>query len=186
LEATTPTQRLNLLASAVNGLDAFNENPKTPDKDGGYRLYTRINVVVCCKGNTITSFSAKTDKDGGNELPFIDGTISLDGGPFTAAPTIRLLPSFLLVVWRGWGRPNLLAEPGMQAVALRTSVNIWHKGEIWLQCNKGRGTYSIKSFFGSQFPSHRLWVNGMRKRNVPQGPFSDLWTPKPGDPTFVK
>ncbi len=43
----------------------------------------------------------------------------------------------------GWGHPNtLLAEPGIQAVLFRTSVNIWHEPTVQLFCDKnGQGKY---------------------------------------------
>jgi len=62
--------------------------------------------------------------------------------------------------------------------------------ELWatVTCsadNKPR--YSLSSFAGSQFPSRKVWFNGIRERTVGQRTFADLWTPY-GDakPGFVK
>lgn len=79
------------------------------------------------------------------------------------------------VTWKTWGRPNLLAEPGMQWIAFRTSVNIWHEVKVKITCNKGKPVFRVLSFRGSRYPSRRLWKNGTLIRDVPQGSFSDLW-----------
>jgi hypothetical protein len=94
-------------------------------------------------------------------------------------------------VMRAWGHPNVLAEPGMQWVAIRTSVNIWHEAHIRFSFANGKVTYKVISFAGGSYPSRKLWLdNGFyNNRNpdayVPQGPISGLWDPDPNNPTFV-
>jgi hypothetical protein len=94
-------------------------------------------------------------------------------------------------VMRAWGHPNPLAEPGMQWVALRTSVNIWHEARITFSSENGKVTYKVMSFTGGHYPSRRLWVdNGYYNGGQPdgrfdQGPISALWKADPSNPTFV-
>lgn len=105
--------------------------------------------------------------------------------PTTEPVGFAVAPPTLRHYWTGWGRPNLLVEPGMQWVATRTSVNIWHKPAVKICCRGGSGTYSIERFDVSRFPSHRLWVNGVLDDDIVQGAYGDLWTPLPGTPSFV-
>ncbi len=116
--------------------------------------------------------------------PRLEGTINMSG------PKIqRIDASTIAVIWMGWGRPNFWLEPGMQWIAKRTSKHIWHDAEVWLHCEEdGTGTYTIPSFDGSRFPSHRLWVNdGIPAVTRTQRFYSDLWTPSQiYGPQFVK
>jgi len=134
------------------------------------------------------SYSATEYRDGGQEGPGIYGTINMARGIGNSQPIIRRAGDNLVIAnWIGWGRPNRLVEPGMQWVATRQSVNIWHKTEIWFTCQGGEGKYRIVSFSGSKFPSHKLWVNGGREqKHNRQGAFSDLWYGQFGQPTFVR
>jgi hypothetical protein len=131
--------------------------------------------MQCCKGKLSVS-NAIPDKEGGLKLGFglgnIYGTIRL-----TELKGRRISESEMEYSWLGWGRPNLLIEPGMQWVAERTSVHIWHRPVVRLSCVAGKGFFEIKSFGGSKFPSRRLWVNGDLQKDTPQGTFGDLWTP---------
>ena len=173
----TATDRLGVLAAFVSQLGAFNQNPLTDVKDGIYRLYSRINVCYNCVGNTITAFTSTTDSDGGKEGPGVYGTMNLSDTNFTGTPIIKKTGNTIIVTWSGWGRPNVVVEPGMQWVALRRSLNIWHLAEVWLTCAGGKGYHQVVSFRGSRFPSHRLWVNdGKPERFIPQGPLRPFGT----------
>lgn len=183
------TARLNFLAGIVGKYPpfnaAFNENPWTDIKDGKYRLYTRADIAFCCDGSRITFPKvASTDMEGGVEV----AALGIEGTIHMSKVTIkRTSLSSIEVSWLGWGRPNSLVEPGMQWVAYRTSVNIWHGPTVILSCNNnGQGTHKVKSFAGSRFPSRRLWINGTLESNKRQGAFSDLWHHQPGNPTFVR
>ena len=109
--------------------------------------------------------------------------------------TINMLPvhlenrteSSVDVWWTDWGRPNQLAEPGMQAVGQRTSTNIWHSPDVRLSCKNGQGKFEVldPQTAVSRFPSHRIWVNGVRSYFKAQKAVSDLWTPSPANPDFV-
>jgi RHS repeat-associated protein len=166
-------QRLAILASLVGGLAAFNQNPLSDAQDGQYRLYGKVEIAARCCGSILTSYSYDTDKEGGNELPGINGTINMDVDDGRGAWGFSLTSA--TVTWKTWGRPNLLVEPGMQWVALRTSVNIWHEGKVKITCSGGKPIFTLLSFRGSRYPSRRLWEDGALIRNVRQGSFSDLW-----------
>jgi hypothetical protein len=168
-------------------LAAFNQNPLSDAKDGQYRLYGKVEITARCCGSILTSYSYETDKEGGNELPGVNGTINMDLDDGRGAWGFSLTSA--TVTWKTWGRPNLLPEigvPGMQWVALRTSVNIWHEGKVNITCNSGKPIFTVLSFRGSAYPSRRLWEDGVRIRNVVQGSFSSLWQSQSwAEPTMV-
>jgi hypothetical protein len=174
-------------------LYGLNENPMTEDKDGKYRLFTRVDFRFCCQNGRITFHDKElnrlqrhsgmgywTDKDGGQEAPGIYGTINMDQMKFRNSG-----PDEWKFEWRGYGKPHWAAEPSFGLLKLRTSVNIWHKvtGRIFCQGDAGMIEAQVN---GSQFPSHRLWLMGTLKQTIPQGNLSGLWQSDSTDPTFVK
>jgi hypothetical protein len=94
--------------------------------------------------------------------------------------------SAAILEWVGWGHTHPIVEPGTQWVALRSSVNIWHRPEIEIYCLGNEGYHRVLSFQGSKFPSRRLWVNSALEENIAQGAFSDLWDPHSDNPEFVR
>ena len=189
-------QRMAIFASVIPTLaraaftaigenyDPFNQNPDSDAKDGEYRLYGKVEITARCCGSILTSYSYKTDKEGGRELPGVRGTINMDVDDGRGAWGFSLKSA--TVTWKTWGRPNLLAEPGMQWIAFRTSVNIWHEGKVKITCNGGKPIFTVLGFRGSRYPSRRLWEDGTLIRDVAQGSFSDLWNAQSWwEPTMV-
>ncbi len=180
-------QRLAALASLVGGLAAFNQNPLTDVKDGQYRLYGKVEITANCCAGFLTSYSYKTDMEGGTELPKFDiaGTINMEVN--ARRDGLGFSPRSATVTWKTWGRPNLLVEPGMQWVALRTSVNIWHEGKVRISCNGSKPIFTAMGFRGSRYPSRRLWQDGGKPIvDRPQGPLSSLWDAQSlWEPTMV-
>jgi RHS repeat-associated protein len=189
-------RRLAVAAAAWSKLDPFNQHPADDTKDGNYRLFAQMDIRYCCDSGKLLTPTKREDKDGGLEgyvpvprpgilpprlVPF-HGSINLD------AKIVRVSPSTIELEWKSWGKPHpVFAEPGIQAVGARTSVNIWNKGKIRIWCSGDKAFYRIESFTGSRFPSRRLWIDGgAPKRNVPQEYLSDLWVADPVDPTFVR
>ena len=166
-------KRLAYLAGAIGKLPAFNENPQTDSKDGKYRLYSKVEITARCCGSFLTSYSYKADKDGGHEVGPLYGTDNLDIEGDRGAWGFSVKSA--TVTWKTWGRPNVFVEPGMQWVAFRMSVNIWHEGKVKITCKSGNPVFTVLSFRGSRYPSRRLWEDGVRIRNYRQGTFSDLW-----------
>jgi hypothetical protein len=166
-------RRLAIFASLARRLDAFNQYPLSDAKDGEYRLYGKMEITARCCGSILTSYSYDTDKDGGREAPGIYGTINMDVDDGRGAWGFSLTSA--TVTWKTWGRPNVLAEPGMQWVAFRTSVNIWHEGKVKITCSGGNPILTVLGFRGSRYPSRQLWKDGRLIRDVPQGALSDLW-----------
>ena len=175
-------------AATLAGLAAitdvsFPERPTTDAKDKGYRLYSeRTFTVTCENGSIISATSSPVDTDAGKE------------GPIQPPPLITSRVSGALVgrnfrfAWMARGRPDPSVEKlTFQAVCSRTSVFIWHliAGEI--EC-VGTTPVVRTSLVGSQFPSHRVFVNGIEDRAAfrAQGPFSNLWIPHPADRTMVR
>jgi hypothetical protein len=204
--ANAGTARLTLFAKAVRlaKLKAFFQNPATDAKNGLYRLYTRAVLQFSCCGNKLACVETQlTDMEGGLEFParyiWIRDIYGLPVRQVQVTPdiygTINMSPvhlenrteSSVDVWWTGWGRPNALAEPGMQAVGQRTSTNIWHSPDVQLSCENGQGKYQVldPQTAVSRFPSHRIWVNGAFEWGRPQKALADLWTSSPARPDFV-
>jgi RHS repeat-associated protein len=172
--------RLQTFGSVVGDVDAFNQNPTTDARDGQYRMYTRVTIKAsCCKDGAPTVSIVSTDTDAGREGPGLSGTINL------SQPDITTVGSTARVHWKGWGRPNAAAEPGMQWVAMRTSTNIWHDITIVVSCKDGKPSFQLGGVVVSKFPTFRLWKDGQTIRRISQGALSDLWQPDSSDSSFV-
>ena len=121
--------RLAMFASSwVADLPAFDETADTEARDGGYRLYGKMEITARCCGKFLTSYSYKTEMEGGAELGQFSGTINMD----ISASYLYLYSA--TVTWKTSGHPDFAAEPLMQWVALRTSVNIWHMPKVKITC----------------------------------------------------
>jgi hypothetical protein len=137
-----------------------------------------VEITARCCRNILLWYSCKTDKEGGRELPGISGTINMELDDGFDAWGFNLTSA--TVAWKTWGRPNLIAElTGMQWVAFRRSLNIWHEGKVKITCSQGKPIFTLVSFRGSRYPSRRLWEDGVRIQNIPQGSFSDLYRAQP-------
>lgn len=189
-----PTHYAMVQAGALfGGLDAFDQYPEDDAKDGLYRLYSRITAVFCCTDEgKLEGPILDLDKEGGKEgsIPImtifgivsvpIEGTINQN-----VIPT-KIGESSAFITFSVWGRPNHLAEVGMQSFGLRTSKNIWHRGNVIISCKGNKGYHNLDRFSGSRFPSHKIWINSNLEDEIDQGFLSDLWVAdKPGS-AFVK
>lgn len=85
--------------------------------------------------------------------------------------------------WAIFGSPPLAAEPPFAAICPRLSRYIWHKIVVEFECDNGTPRIVKHSIGGSQFPSHRLWVDGDNKMSKRQDGFARLWY---GQSTFSK
>ena len=184
-----PGANLRLRALAAITDAGFSENPLTDAKDKHYRLYSsRTFTVTCSGGNVVSVVPSPIDTDSGREcIPRT--TACLQAPPLTVSnvTTRMIAPTAFEFTWMAKGRPNLGAEPGMQMVCPRTSVFIWHNVSGRIECAGGEPKVAIR-LSGSQFPSHRVFVNGaVQPPTIPQGPFSNLWVPTGiSDPTLVR
>jgi hypothetical protein len=125
------------------------------NKGGQYRMYTRVTIKAsCCKDGPPTVSIVSTDMDAGGEGPGLSGTINL------SQPDITAVGSTVRVHWKGWGRPNAAAEPGMQWVAMRTSTNIRHGITVIVSCKDGKPSFKKDAVSVSKFPAFRLWQDG--------------------------
>jgi RHS repeat-associated protein len=159
-------------------LDAFHEDPEADTEDGNYRLYTRVKIEVsCCDGKP--NVKTLKDSDGGHELGPFWGTINMSSDITDTASGDKV------VRWRGWGRPNRFLEPGMQLVASRGSVNIWHDITVIVSCKGDKPVFMLDKIETSRFPSFRLWQDGKLVKDQDQGSFSDLWQGMPNSLDFV-
>jgi hypothetical protein len=184
-----PSADLKLRALALATDAGFSENPMTDAKDKHYRLYSARTFTVTCDGGRIVSVvPSPIDTDAGKEcIPRT--TTCLQAPPLIVSNVTGALvtPTMFRFSWKAKGRPHLGAEPAMQMVCPRTSVYIWHVVNGRIECAGGVPRVSVQ-LTGSQFPSHRAFVNGaLQPPTVPQGPFSNLWVPSGiSDPTLVR
>lgn len=173
-----PVADLKLRALAYATDAAFSENPLTDLKDKIYRLYSARTFTVTCSGGSIVSVvPSGIDTDAGREC--IPSTTTCLQPPALTLSGVAAAPmgSTYGFEWTARGRPHLGAEPAFQAVCPRTSVYIWHRISGRIACVNGEPR-AVVSLTGSQFPSHRAWINGrLQPPTVPQGPFSNLWVP---------
>jgi hypothetical protein len=172
-------QRLAALAAVTDA--TYSENPPHDRMDKGYRLFTQCAFQVTCQGGrptTVTASPLATD-------------VGMEG-PITPPP---LIVSRVVVgkdahgftfAWTAKGRPHPMVEPPFTAVCPRTSVYIWHTVSGRVDCRGPRPRVTMLTLRGSQFPSHRAFVNGLIHTTIPQGVFSNLWVPTPGDTTRVR
>lgn len=170
-------------ALASDLFPAFNENPRSDARDGEYRLFAAIDLVMCCQNNNLIVDPFKEDKDGGVEMSGFGQSIT--GTSNLSADIEQTSSSSIQLSWTTWGRPASLVEPGMQAVGMRRSPNIWHSGKINFTCDAEGITASVVAFTGSQFPSRRLWINSELVAQERQGDVSALWRPDPDRPGLI-
>jgi OmpA family len=178
------TGRLAALALATD--TAFSENPLTNLKDKKYRLYSERTFRVECLGGKIVRVTpSPMDTDVGLEcLPRTSVCLhppSLIVSGVSAAPSG---PATFDFAWFAKGRPPRAAEAGFQVICPRISWFIWHRISGRIDCS-GPTIRVTTRLVGSQFPSHRVFINGALVTTVPQGTFSRLWFPSPSDLTMV-
>ncbi len=176
--------RLAALAAATQA--ATGENPFTDAKDKIYRLFSaRTFTVTCANGGLVSVIPSAIDTDVGVEcvptsrLCLTPPPVLVSG--ISAGPSGSSTFDF---AWAVKGRPHPAAEPGFQLVCPRTSVFIWHAIQGQIACTSSGVTVTTR-LAGSQFPSHRVWVNGAVRATIPQGDFSQLWLSSPVDATQV-
>jgi len=172
---------LNAFAVATN-LN-FLEDPIADDKDGKYRLFTRVDVQVFCEdGQLVYANVAKVDTDAGAEPNNMSGTIALKD-----LQVVMLGGNDLGIFWQGEGTPDPSAETAFEVVAHRSSRVIWHMIGVGATCNADdSATFGMSQFRASDFPSHRVWINQVLTGNIVQGPFVSLWRSDPNrGPTYV-
>jgi hypothetical protein len=83
------------------------------------------------------------------------------------------------------GQPNVAAVAAMDLAKRRTCRYIWHRVSGSLSCRTGKPALEA-NIAGSAFPSHALWRDGKKVKNVPQGPFRDLWKCDSKEPLYVE
>jgi hypothetical protein len=160
---------------------SLGENPLDDLKDKHYRLFSSITIRVITdpSGNIVTIGQAGPMRTDTGQEGFLQAP-PLQVSRVSAIPTAK----GRTFSWFGKGCPNPLVEPGFQFVCPRTSRFIWH--QVFVDVEPAGSTLSVSvSLSGSHFPSHRIYVDGAIKSTIPQGVFSDLWTPSSSDPTVV-
>jgi len=170
---------VRLAAFAAATIPAFQENPQTPARYSNsplptgesYRLYSQISFVAgVYNGQIVNTSLINTFLEGGTEFPFaLNGTIDMTGFQ------LQLTNGELQARWMTYGHPDFYAEPVFNAVAERKSINIWHLNQITVTAGGQNGVDVVGLFRGSQYPSHRTWINESLTSNLSQGEFVNLW-----------
>ncbi len=176
--------RLAALAAATQA--ATGEDPLTDAKDKIYRLFSaRTFTVTCANGGLVSVIPSVIDTDVGLEcVPATRLCLTPPPLMVSAVSAGPSGPGTFDFTWTVRGRPHPSAEPGFRLVCPRTSVFIWHTIQGRITCTRSGITVTTR-LIGSQFPSHRVWVNGAVRATIPQGNFSQLWVPSPADATQV-
>ena len=180
-----PRRRQDMLEELAKETDkSFSEDPRTTAKDKHYRLLSSCNFSVSWSDGKLVSVAPSVlDSDGGKE-----GLLQPPDLIVTPVTTGMIGASIFTFSWEAKGRPHLLAEPFFQSVQPRTSFYIWHaiSGRIDVSSGTPMTTGVLR---GSEFPSHRAFVDGriaVVPPEMPQGVFSKLWVPDPSDPFKVR
>lgn len=172
------------LAAVIN-CATMGEDPEEGTKESGeYRIWSSTTIDVTCDGDTVKSWrSSGIQTAFGTEFAIFatSGEIS---EPLKFEPS-RGPAEEVEFDFRVKGRPNAVAIAAMSVVKPRTCTYIWHRAKGRLTCSNGDPEISAK-IEGSQFPSHRLWVDEEQVSEVEQGPFRELWVCDPNDPFSVK
>lgn len=164
----------------------MSENPLSDHLDKKYRLYTERTFSVTYRdGKLITVLPSGFTTDVGPECPPVGPCLTPPPMAVTAATSGATSASIHRFSWMAEGRPPLVAEPAFQGVCPRTSRFIWHKVDGEIDCSGSKPVVRVK-LGGSQFPSHRVFVNGRLVVTVPQGGFSNLWVADPADLNRVR
>jgi peptidoglycan hydrolase-like protein with peptidoglycan-binding domain len=196
-------QALPLLA---RGTDAsFSENPghdrvftAPPPNGKGYRLFSQGRVEAVARGGILVDVRlvGALARDAGKEcipdVPWLPPSVTagacLEAPPLIidrAFSTSRISATSMRFTWGVKGRPPEIAEVVFSGICLRSSVYIWHVITGTVEIAGGVPTITSLDITGSQFPSHRAWVDGVVFDHQPQGPLSNLWNAAASDPTRV-
>ncbi len=184
---------VNFHLAAVQTDLGFSEDPLNEDEDKQYRLYTHVGLIATCSGGRMVNNDVGTvQSDVGTEPAHpLAGVVAL----YPAPMKIQQRPAQLLAGsqgvtfgWFGRARPAEVIEPFFTAVSPRTSIYIWHDLTVTVVCGPQgpQVDYARTKLIGSQFPSHRLWINLALVRTIMQGNFDDLWIADPTRPWLVR
>lgn len=175
------------LAAIVNCGTLGGDNP--PDGNRGsrnFRIFSQLSVAATCNGNRVASWEIKPP-----ELAFgTEFVVFLTGGeimtPLSVAPAAKGADAAQVKFsYAVRGQPNVAAITTMDLAKHRSCRYIWHRVSGTLVCRAGKPALDA-SIAGSAFPSHALWGDGVKVKNVPQGPFRNLWKCDAKDPLYVE
>jgi outer membrane protein OmpA-like peptidoglycan-associated protein len=184
---STAAMRIQLLAAAVD--TAFCEDPRTDAVIKDYRLFSGASFNVVSAGGTLLSATGSLVTDSGKECEPITKKLCLQAPPLFVVKPLTITktgPTTFDFTWTVKGRPPGPAEIAMNNICPRTSVFIWHTISGRVDVSSGRPVVSIPVFGGSNFPTHRVFVDGAIRSTVPQRDFINLWIASPTDATLVQ
>lgn len=182
----TPPATARLVALAAATDLAMSENPLTDARDKRYRLFSaRTFAVTCQDGRLVSIIPSALDTDVGTEcIPRTRACLQPPALTISGVSGRISGPNTFEFSWTARGRPHLAAEPAFQGVCPRTSRYIWHTVSGRIDCSTGEPRVTVR-LVGSQFPSHRVFVNGVAVSTVPQHGFGRLWVSAPSELTRV-
>lgn len=146
------------------------ENPKSGDPASKeYRLLSSVTYTATCTNGTVAVTLKDSSLSNGREFVVLPTSGSWDPAPIASAsgPTVS-------VSYGMKGEPNTVANTCMNAVKARNCTWIWHRVTATFSCHNNKPTVSAR-LEGSDFPSHRLWINDSCNKEIDQGSFDGLW-----------
>lgn len=176
-----PVTELSAFCVALNA--STHDTMLTAAKDRQHRMYSQLKLdastnasgqfVVRVFGQTTSAFTASM---------FIT-EVGLEGGVLTPPPLrieeLRMQmsnPNKYVVEWLTLGRPAPIAEPGFTEICWRDCVFIWHKVSLAIE-RVGPNFTCTPTLVGSKFPTHAVWVDGIKRAAIAQGQIGKLWVP---------
>jgi hypothetical protein len=183
--ANSCSERFN--AFAVNCTLWGGENPADGELDSGqFRLWSQVLVEAQCNANKVTKWKiAGLTTSFGKEAFFqtsgnVSKPLSVSPSPGSSAAVDRVEFGY-----RVRGQPLAAVNSALAAARPRTCTFIWHEVNGLLTCVGGNPVVKT-TVKGSGFPSHRVWIDGTKTSDVPQGAFKKLWDCDSIDSTSVR
>ncbi len=158
----------------------FSENPTTDRFDKAYRAVSEMKFAVACDGNkvkqmTATPLATDTGKEGPLQAP----------AGVTWGVSSKQTGTTATFQWAVKAMPHAYTLPAFNAIKSRTSIWVWHTIGGRISCPAGRAKVDF-NLTGSKFPTHRVFVDGVERKTMTQGPFSNLWRASRYDRTMVE
>lgn len=160
-----------VMACVVNAGIGGSEDPKGSDRASGqFRLFSSVTYSARCANGNVTV--ALKRKELGNGKEFVVFTTS---GKWDPEPPSASGPAKTVKVSYGMsGEPNVAGNCLMAAAKPRVCTWIWHSVVATFSCSADAPTVDVQ-LKGSDFPSHRAWINGNCSKELKQQSFDSLW-----------
>jgi len=139
-----------------------------------HRLFSKVTFELTCEDGRVTGAAESVAKPRESHVGK-EGLLQPPNGDFDNV-IAEAQDGVAHIGYMFSGRPHNLAEPGFQALRLRTCRWIWHYPFYKItSCDGNGGWTGERQFGGSSFPTRRVWRDGIEKETVEQGDIENLW-----------